>query len=1100
MNSARLILRTVAFHRGSSIAVALTAAACTAVLAGALAVGDSVRYSLETILYNRLGETQAALYAPGRFFTAGLAERLSRELRAKTAPVLYLDGSASDEAGLRPPVKVRVTGVDRRFFDMGPSGSGEAPDPGQAAINRTLAAALGAEAGDTVSVRIAPARTIPGEVPLSTEPAPPAAARLRIAYVAGPERFGDFSLNSATTAPENLFVPIGWLQEKTGLPAKANMMLAAGSPQHELQVEQANAALSRTVRPADLGLNVESPAGGDTAQITSSRIFIEPAAAEAAESACPGAEGILTYFVNEIRGPNGCGFYCMVAAAEPETCGTPVTGGLAADEILINRWLAEDLAAKESDSIQLEYFVFGAAGKLSTARAGFKVKRILEMTPENLDPNLMPKFPGISGVEDCADWKPGVPIDLAKITPRDRLYWEKYRGSPKAFVTLAAGQKMWANSYGNLTAVRCRGKDPAEISRRLSAAMDPASAGLYFEPARRRGREAVENATDFGGLFAAFSFFIVVSCLAVLGLVLVFAVEKRQRQNGLLLAAGFTPRRLGLVLLAEAALPAAAGTAAGVPAGLLYTAAMIRGLNTIWKNAVGGAELAFDAEPATVLAAAAMSLACCMLAAAATLRSQVKRPARELLAGLPRQTRAGAGRGKKTARIMCGAFTAAAAASAVLSLRMESSSQAAGFFMCGTLLIAAALCLQAAVMKSKGRRHGRYGMSLVRLAARNAARRPARSLAVAGLLACGIFVVAGTAAHMHSGRADPAPAGPTGGFAFYGELAAGIRADLNDPAEKAKLGLDADRFRQVKFVQLLRHDGDDASCLNLNRAQAPPLLAVEPQRFVSPQRFRFADIIGKHRAGSGWLVLNERFGEGTVPAVADYSTVVWQLGKKTGDTIDYLDEKGRPFRILIAGVIEDSVLQGGLVISRENFTRLFPSNTSSRVLLAGAGEDSVAEAAGILRRRFETSGLVLESTDQRLARFQAVERTYLGIFQVLGSLGLVMGTVGLAMVVLRNVLDRTAELAMMRAVGFGIKPLKKMILYEHLMIIAWGAAAGAAAALSATAPVLGLAAGAGPYLSIIATSAAVGVSSLAWAVLAAAVSLRGDILGELRRE
>jgi len=44
-----------------------------------------------------------------------------------------------------------------------------------------------------------------------------------------------------------------------------------------------------------------------------------------------------------------------------------------------------------------------------------------------------------------------------------------------------------------------------------------------------------------------------------------------------------------------------------------------------------------------------------------------------------------------------------------------------------------------------------------------------------------------------------------------------------------------------------------------------------------------------------------------------------------------------------------------------------------------------------------------------------VQNTYLNTFQVLGALGLLLGSAGLGVVVLRNVLERRAELAAMLA-------------------------------------------------------------------------------------
>src|SRR5947207_14975912 len=93
------------------------------------------------------------------------------------------------------------------------------------------------------------------------------------------------------------------------------------------------------------------------------------------------------------------------------------------------------------------------------------------------DRTLMPDFPGIEKADSARDWDAGFPL-VHKIRPRDEEYWKKYRGTPKAFVTLAAGQKLWGNRFGNLTAVRflvnhnalAKADDPPEDSATASAA------------------------------------------------------------------------------------------------------------------------------------------------------------------------------------------------------------------------------------------------------------------------------------------------------------------------------------------------------------------------------------------------------------------------------------------------------------------------------------------------------------------------------------------------------------------------------------------------------------------------------------------------------
>jgi len=137
---------------------------------------------------------------------------------------------------------------------------------------------------------------------------------------------------------------------------------------------------------------------------------------------------------------------------------------------------------------------------------------------------------------------------------------------------------------------------------------------------------------------------------------------------------------------------------------------------------------------------------------------------------------------------------------------------------------------------------------------------------------------------------------------------------------------------------------------------------------------------------------------------------------------------------------------------------------------------------------------------RRLAAFNAVQNTYLNTFQVLGGLGLLLGSAGLGVVVLRNVLERRGELALLQAVGFRRRTLQWLVLSEHGGLLALGLAVGIFAALVAILPVL-LAPGAEvQYRSLLAMLAGVFTSGLAFTWLATWLALRGDLLSALRNE
>src|SRR5712691_9678820 len=108
------------------------------------------------------------------------------------------------------------------------------------------------------------------------------------------------------------------------------------------------------------------------------------------------------------------------------------------------------------------------------------------------------------------------------------------------------------------------------------------------------------------------------------------------------------------------------------------------------------------------------------------------------------------------------------------------------------------------------------------------------------------------------------------------------------------------------------------------------------------------------------------------------------------------------------------------------------------MFLIDAPSNSVAQVSATLGRALQDVGLELMPAAQRLAAFNAVQNTYLNTFQVLGGLGLLLGSMGLGVVVLRNVLERRGELGLLQAVGFTRRSIFQLILGEHAALLGLG--------------------------------------------------------------
>jgi len=1102
-----LVKRSLRFYWRTNLAVCLAAIVSTAVLTGALVVGDSVRYSLKMMVTARLGRAQLALDAQNRFFRAKLANELAAELNTTVAPVLQLRGLIRNSDATKRANRIQVLGVDERFYRAGAMGNPFGDDWNEGIIlNEPLATKLKVAVGDEVVLRVDRPGLMPRDAPLMPDSDLSIAFRLTVKAVAGQSEFGRFSLQANQVAPLNAYVPMKWLQEKLDRTAQANMLLVAASANDNITVEKANVAIRKSWQLADASLELRELEGRDLLEIRSSRIFIDESVAEAVMNAAGGAVGVLTYFVNELRLGDRTTPYSMVTAmGRTADANGLIPMNMQDDEILINQWLADDLAAKVADSIELTYFILGPMRKLQERKSIFKVREILPMDNPALDRELMPDFPGLADSNNCRDWKPGIDIDLDKIHDEDEVYWNEYRGTPKAFVTLQAGQKIWSNRYGNMTAVRYPRSNESKqvVAERLLSEVDPASVGLFFQSVRERGIKAGDEATDFGQLFLGLSMFLIAAALVLMGLLFVFGIESRSEQVGMLQAVGFSPKLVRRLFLLEGAALAVVGAIAGAAVGLLYNKAMIYGLATVWQDAVGGSIIHFYAKPSTLFAGALMGVAFSLIAIWFTLRKQVSRPARVLLAGGLRWQFLAA-RPLSKGRIGLVVAAVAAVGAAVLLVVMgtgESGTVTWAFFGAGALLLIAGLGLTQALLKKAGGVWNKPMVSLTGLGLRNSTRRSGRSLAVVGLLACGVFLVIAVGANRHDplANAQRRDSG-TGGFAIFGESAIGVLHDLNSNSGRQTLGLDDNALVGVKIVQLRVHDGDDASCFNLNRAQRPRLLGVQPEQLRRRGAFGSIKTIQGSERKNAWLLLYAELGEDVIPAIGDYPTIIWALGKSIGDEIDYSDEKGRSFKLRLVGMLKTSILQGSLLIAEDEFVRRFPSEDGYRMFLVDAAEDKAEVVAEKLSTRLRDFGLELTPATQRLAEFNAVKNTYLSIFQLLGGLGLILGSVGLGLVVLRNVLDRRGELAMLRAVGFGKVALKRMVFYEHSALCLCGLACGVIAALVAVGPVLGSPGAEVPYVSLMLTIAGIAISGVVWIWIATVFALSGRPLDALRNE
>ena len=1079
-------------------------------------------------------------------------------------PLIILEGFVTHQENGRRASGVQVYGVDERFWRFhGRDPSGRAPDRNDVLLSEGLARELNGQAGDALLVRVEKPSAIPVGSLHGRKGDVGRTVRLSIRAVVLADELGEFSVRPQQGLARAVFVTLERLQEDLERPSQVNTILlgvggqgvgvGASTDDNAARVALVETSLRERVTLEDLGIKLRTlPAPS----ALSTRVIIMEAdagllsdeVAEAGRSAAEAlgmrAQPILTYLANLIRLGDREVPYSLLTALDLDAI-TPVPSSQfpvpsSLPPIVLNEWAADDLAATPGDLVAIEYYQWQDEGLLLTREAEFRVAGVVPLEGAAADPDLVPDYPGITQAGSLFEWDPPFPIDLSLVGPRDEEYWDRYRTTPKAFLQLEAGQALWESRWGKLTSLRVfpsegpLGPALAAFGEELRASLDPIGSGVSgfgVYPARALALEASVGATDFGQYFTYFSFFLVVSALLLASLFFRLGVEQRLKEIGMLRALGFPPDRIRTVFWSEALVLSVAGSVVGVAGAIAYADVIMYGLRTWWVDAVGTTLLTLHVSPGSLLLGVAGGMLAAVVSTALTLIALARATPRRLLSGslpeppaspLPRAEAAVVQSSSppssfsslrwlqwRPSSVVVATVLAAAGLALLGAALFGLLGDTAGFFGAGTLFLVALLtsiwtwlCRR---VPSRLLTPGTW--SVVQIGFRNAAYRPGRSVLCIALIAAAAFIIVAVDAFRREGPEDVLdPESGTGGYTLLADSLLPIVYDPNTEAGRDELNLTnvaGNVLDEVSFARFRVRPGEDASCLNLYQAKNPRILAptttfVERDRFAFGRSLPLAD--GDLARANPWLLLDREQPDGAIPAIADATSLTYVLHLGVGDEFILNRDTDRPIRLRIVAALTDSVFQREILISERHFLELFPDQGGYRFFLMDAAPEAASAVTAVLEDRLADFGFDVVSAGERLAAFHRVENTYLATFQMLGGLGLLIGTLGLAAVLLRNVLERRRELALLRAVGYRSTHLSLMVIAENAFLLFVGLVTGTVCAVLAIAPAWLERGAQWPVASLGGLLVAVAVTGLAASVLATVAAWRLPLLESLRAE
>jgi hypothetical protein len=371
------------------------------------------------------------------------------------------------------------------------------------------------------------------------------------------------------------------------------------------------------------------------------------------------------------------------------------------------------------------------------------------------------------------------------------------------------------------------------------------------------------------------------------------------------------------------------------------------------------------------------------------------------------------------------------------------------FLSGGTLLLISCLCWTS-VGLHRDKRTGDAARSLARLGLASAKRHPARGVLCVGLIAAAAFTLV-TVAAMKQG--PPRDTGDlhsgSGGFALMMESQIPLLGNPATAQGRELLGMANPSeaiWDRVKVVPMRRRSGEDVSCLNLTQPTNPAILGV-PDELIDAGGFTFAFAPSGEK--NPWELLRKPAKDGGIPIIADDSTAQYILHLAPGQTLEVGGAK-----LTLVATLAGSIFQSELLMSDGNFRKLFPSQSGFGVVLVAASEKDRQPIQDLLAGSLYDYGVEVRTTESVLAGYLRVQNTYLSTFMVLGALGLMLGTIGLAVVLVRTVIERRAELALLASLGFGSWRRVRLVLWENVLLLVTGLATGTVCAFIGVLPAI----------------------------------------------
>ena len=1009
----------------------------------------------------------------------GFAENPSTGTIMRDTGIIGFDGSFLAFGGLMSP-RGEQTGYDLQQNEI--------------IVNRKLADEIGIEKGDRINISFSRPDVSYEAIFLGDNRYSNVNIQFVVQDIVDNTGLGRFQLNANRKIPGNIYIPLNTLQSFLSDPDSINTILVSnngnernGLGSSDMVTRFLERALDDTLGHRDVGLQIRESPNSNYIVLDTTSVFLSYDYYELLETDLEMNNGnnvspILTYFWNSLESEEDSVPYSTVMALDLEqdrifgdltsnTSHELLRNDLHGNEILINSWTAEQLQVGIGDTLNMNYSMMDDRYTIQYFRKNFVVKDVVQMEGKASDPMSMPLIPGIQERTSVLDWDPPFPLDLSRISQEDEDYWIEYGGTPKGFVSLETAQKLWGTDIGNLTQIRIaptNGSDLSDLTHLLETLLDEyidmEKGFISVVKVKQDALDSADGTELFTQMFLAFSGSCVIASLILLILLSTMDIDTRHMEITLLRTCGFGRQVIRKILMTERTLLTLMGGTLGIILGIVFGAFIVRGLNTIWSPAVEGSSIRYSINMDHLFIGFISGFIISNAFFLAALRYQGKRniirslhfnatpvEASKLSLFLKKTSFLGI-RFKEL--LGFGIFILALG---IIQMNSDDRSVFIVFFATGFLMLSGLIILFSSIMdRIQGSKflgagnHSGHPIQagapkkwLLVFAFRNAVRDHRRTMSTVILFALTSFLLVSLTVNIQGVMYDHdrVVREGGGGYQIMAESSNPVFADLGSEQSRKEAGIDSYILRDLGVEQFRTNGNLGGTCTNLNRNADPRIIGAN-NTFLHDNSFHFIDHVSLKGFANPWDLLKIRMnnnpGNAVIPVVGDYNTIIWILGLDVDSTLHIENENGEIVDLRIVGIIGNSIFGGSLIMWDGFFDTLFPTNQGYSLFLFRSEDEDLTSQINEMEYDLKAYGLDAYTVESVVIENIEIENTYIAIFQVLLIFGVIMGTLGVGLVVWRNMIEREWEMGILRAIGFSRRLLMKSILLENSCIVSGG--------------------------------------------------------------